>query len=158
MFVFACVGYLYSGDLNKQESDSHHCFKCFKFNFKWNWSLHCCCALLKKNKPFPTYTISLLPLYFLPFFLSIFRPRLVLMSPVKSLTSCDIPWNNVSVSCRRTTHAAAALWKSCLCCPHRPSVPDPASSPHRTSTALWLSLPHSQVTGHNTQWWKLIAH
>lgn len=131
-------------------------------------------SLLKENKPcewcfppfpsFSTYIISfpptLLPVCFLcTSFLSFFRPRLVLMSPVKSSTSCDIPWNNASMSCLRTTLAAAASWKSCPCCPHRSSVPDPASSPHRTSTAPWPSLPHSQVTGQKTQcffailWW-----
>lgn len=93
-----------------------------------------------------------------PCFLRLSRPRLVLMNPVKNLTCCDIPWSNASVSCLKTTLAAAASWKSCPCCPHRPSAPDPASSPHRTSTAPWLNPPHSQVTGQKTQWWLLIAH
>lgn len=75
------------------------------------------------------------------------------MNPVKSLTSCDILWNNASVSCPRTTPVSAASWMNCPCWPHRCSVPDPASSPHRTSTALWPSPPHSQVTDHNSSWW-----
>jgi len=76
------------------------------------------------------------------------------MSRVKSSTSCGIPWSNASTSCRRTTLAAAASWKSCPCCPRRSSAPGPASSPCRTSTAPWLSPRHSQVTG--PKWWLLV--
>lgn len=69
-------------------------------DLRWNGSLDCCSKIIS----FQSVLIRCLIL-----FLSFpFRPRLVSMSPIKSLTFCDILWSNASLSCLKTILAATA--------------------------------------------------